>query len=124
DGPVREVREGEILADGKIDDQAFLAPILRYQGEAMVFRDTRIARVRRLAIDGDRAAFALQRADERHRQFRAAGADQARNAEDLAVADGEIDALQRGAAKPAYFQQRAADRDRFFGIELRNIASH
>ncbi len=77
-------RDVDVFLDRAALDDAVMLAIFRAEHDAGADRIMRIAGTNDLAIDGDRAARARIGAEDQPHQFRAPGADQAEEADDLA----------------------------------------
>ena len=91
-----ERRQGDVLEDRQADDRALAAAVLGHVDDAVGDRVGGAADRGEAAVDPDLALRGLRDAEERLHELAAPGADQAVEAEDLAVAQGEADVLELG----------------------------
>src|SRR5690606_19318870 len=107
-----EMGEQQVLLDREVGDDVLRAAVLGNEAEAGADCHLRTVCPELLATERDLAAGAGPEAEDRLDGFRAAGADQAAKAEDLALADGE--------GNVAYFRRRGemADLERHRRVGL------
>ena len=112
--------EHEVLGDGEVADDALFPSVLRREGDALVDRMTRAGQPRRRTSDRDPSVVGPVGAVDEPREFRAARAEQAGDADHFAVVDLEVERLDRalpseqgragGPGSPARSTCRSADR--------------
>ena len=117
--------EDDVVAHGKIADDAVALAVLGQVADAVLHGRERRGDLHQLAAHLDRAAGHVVRAEDRADGLAAAGAEQARKAVDLALADGEIERAHAGrAGKPGRLIDDLCVLQRVlgaFGLDLRQI---
>src|SRR4051794_35173476 len=120
-----EVGERGVLADRQLEQEPEALAVLGQQPEPGLDRAARVTGAHALAVDLDLAALHRVGAEDRAQQLAAAGAEQARDADDLARPHLEVD-RRRGAHRlqAADRQARLADRPARRGIERLDLPAH
>src|SRR5688500_3140941 len=130
----REVRQGDVALDVVDQHQAVVLAVLGHIGDAGLHRLVDGGDVDLLAVQQDLAAdlLAVGAAEDAHGELGAAGAHQAGNADDLALADIEIDAFDHLPVgmfpvvddPVLHFEDRVADLGMALRIAVSQLAPH
>ena len=91
-----EMGEQQVLLDRQVGHDVLAAAVLGDEADAGPHRLRRLPRVDELAADRDGAGAARAEAEDRFHRLRPAGADQAAEAEDFALLDGEGNVAHEG----------------------------
>ena len=97
-----------VVEDAAKQQQGLVLAVLGREADAGGDRRLRAVRLDRGAVHEDRAAEAAVIADDRLGELGAAGAHQAGNADDLALAHRQADVADLGGRQPLHLQQRLA----------------
>ena len=107
----RQDRQGHVLGDREIEDEALLVAVLGQVGDAGVHRGRRAGEADRRPVQPDLAGVALVDAEQDPRDLRPAGADEPGQPDDLAVSDVERHVAEHAFAGQALdLEEDLADR--------------
>ncbi len=90
--------EHDVVAHGEVFDDALALAVFRRVGDPLAQGETRSAEALASAGDGDLAAVGTVDTGEQSRHFGATGAEQSGEADDLSLADGQVEWLNRALA--------------------------
>ena len=92
-------RQQQVLADRQVEEEPLRLPHLGLQHDATADRVGRRLRRERLAIHAHRARVGAMQAEDGLDDFGAPGADEAEQADDLALAHLQVDAAEMGTSR-------------------------
>ena len=111
-------RKVEVEADRQREAEALVAAALGRERDAALHRVLLAANLDRLALEDDGAGRLRPPAEDRHRAFAAAGADEAVEPDDLARAHAEGHIREPGAGEVLHVEERRAESDLLLVVDL------